>query len=182
MKYVFHDVFWSSSAPKACLDIIEVLKRTSGSEMLTVYLPKFLDLLERKIAEANKNGRHAKFELYHHQNMHNTDHKVHGQICIHQDGMSGKKCIARIDYIEVNQFWTFSSAEGNLELCHFDNSKSRQTDSITADDIMRRMVDDLRSGLPVEEVVDMYVACASPELREKLIDGLKEIVAKGGKS
>lgn len=47
---------------------------------------------------------------------------------------------------------------------------------------MRRMADDLRSGLPAEEVVDMYVTCASPELREKLIDGVKEIIAKGGES
>lgn len=130
MKYVFYDVFWSASAPKAGLEIIDLMKRTSGSEMLTTYLPKFLELLKGKIEEANKNGRHAKFELRHHQNMHYTDHKLHGQICIHQDGMYGKKDIARLHYIEVNQRWAEDFRNnGELRLWHFNEWDKKRAET-----------------------------------------------------
>lgn len=49
-------------------------------------------------------------------------------------------------------------------------------------DIMKKMVHELENGVSVEEVVDKYTVCASPELRQKLINGLTEIVKKGSES
>ncbi len=196
MKYVFYDVFWSASAPKAGLEIIDILKRASGSEMLKGYLPKFLDMLKRKIDEANNSGRHAKFELYHHQGVHYTDHKVHGQIAIHQDAQFGKKDIARLHYIELNSMWAENFASGG-ELKQWDIAEWEKKRVILEDEdyqakmeaatneqdeIIEKMVGELKNGAPVEEVIDKYVTCATPELRGKLIDGMKAIVEEGGES
>lgn len=186
MKYVFHNVFWSSNAPKAADEIIELLKRTSGSEMMKGFFPSFLEIIKEIIDAANAKGRHAKLMMSHNRMVEYTDHKEHGQISIYQKGKWGQKDVARINYIEVNHFWTYTAdKEENLVMCHLGKYQEyRQNEYIESfgesDKILRKMVRDIKSGVPVEEVADKYVNCATPELRKQLIDGMKAIVEKGG--
>lgn len=44
--------------------------------------------------------------------------------------------------------------------------------------LIARMVRDVRAGKNIEQVVDRYVMCATPELRQQLIDGIRQIVGK----
>lgn len=44
--------------------------------------------------------------------------------------------------------------------------------------LIARMVRDVKTGKNIEQVVDRYVTCATPELRQKLIDGIRQIVGK----
>ena len=44
--------------------------------------------------------------------------------------------------------------------------------------LIARMVRDVKAGKNIEQVVDMYVTCATPELRQQLIDGIRQIVGK----
>ena len=46
--------------------------------------------------------------------------------------------------------------------------------------LMKQMVNELREGRNVEEVVDKYVTCSTPELRNELITEIKKMVEKGG--
>lgn len=185
MKYVFYDVYWSSSAPKVANEVIDLLKRTSGSEMMKGYLPKYLATIKEMIDTANAKGRCAKLMISNKKDVRYTDHKVHGQISIYQDGKWGQKDVARIHFIEVNNFWTFDSGKENLVMRHFLNIKNRETKFMTGEEkeeILRGMFHDLDNGASVEEVADKYVTCATPELREKLIQGMKAIIEKGGES
>ena len=44
--------------------------------------------------------------------------------------------------------------------------------------LIARMVRDVRAGKNIEQVVDRYITCATPELRQQLIDGIRQIVGK----
>lgn len=44
--------------------------------------------------------------------------------------------------------------------------------------LIARMVRDIKAGKNIEQVVDGYVTCATPELRQQLIDGIRQIVGK----
>lgn len=131
MKYVFYDVYWSSSAPKVANEVIDLLKRTSGTEMMKGYLPKYLATIKEMIDTANAKGRHAKLMMSKRKDVRYTDHKEHGQISIYQDGKWGQKDVARIYFIEVNNFWTFDSREENLVMRHFLNIKNREAEFMT---------------------------------------------------
>lgn len=105
MSYVFHNVFYSSSSIKAANDIIDLMKRTSGSEMREEDLPVYIAKLKEEIEKGNNTGRHARIALTHIQSKHFTDKKVHGQISVYTLGREGKKDIARLDYIQVSYGW-----------------------------------------------------------------------------
>ena len=185
MKYVFYDVYWSSSAPKVANGVIDLLKRTSGSEMMKGYLPKYLATIKEMIDTVNAKGRCAKLMMSNRKSVRYTDHKEHGQISIFQEGKWGQKDVARIHFIEVNNFWTFDSREENLVMCHFLNSMDGEVEFMTdkeEEDMIEKMLIDLHNGVSVEEVADKYVTCDTPELRQKLIEGMKAIFEEGGKS
>ena len=44
--------------------------------------------------------------------------------------------------------------------------------------LIDKMVKEIKAGVNVEEVVDRYCACATPGLRQQLIDGIRQIVGK----
>ena len=109
MSYVFHNVFYSSSAPKAANEIIDLMKRTSGSEIGEEELQVYIDKLKEKIEKANASGRHQRIQISHSQDIHYTDMKVHGQIRVFANSKWGEKDIARLDYIQVNYGWRVDS-------------------------------------------------------------------------
>lgn len=39
-----------------------------------------------------------------------------------------------------------------------------------------RMARDVKAGKDIEEVVDRYCTCRTPQLRQKLIDGIRQMV------
>lgn len=47
---------------------------------------------------------------------------------------------------------------------------------LAAADLMERLVEDIAAGADMETVVDKYVKCKTPELRQQLIDGLRRMV------
>ena len=47
---------------------------------------------------------------------------------------------------------------------------------LAAADLMERLVEDIAAGVDMETVVDKYVKCQTPELRQQLIDGLRRLV------
>lgn len=47
---------------------------------------------------------------------------------------------------------------------------------MTREVLLARMVRDLKAGKDIEKVVDRYVECKTPELRQKLIGGIRQIV------
>ncbi len=49
---------------------------------------------------------------------------------------------------------------------------------MTDEQLVEKMCDEIRSGQCVDDVVDRYCVCGSPELRQKLIDGIREIVGR----
>ncbi len=50
------------------------------------------------------------------------------------------------------------------------------TGSKECDDLMAKMVAEVKGGGNVEEIVDKYVNCKTPELRQQVIDGIRQIV------
>ena len=185
MKYVFYDVYVYSSAPKAAQGIINMLKRASGTEMLKGYFTDFLEAINDLLEKTNEKGRIAKLEMFHNSMVDSLDHKEHGRITIIQKGKQSPKEIARIYYIEVNNFWAKDLGKEHLEMFSFYEGKSKESESdeagsIKKEEIIEKMVIDIINGVSVEKVADKYVVCANPDLRKKLIDGLKSIVEKGG--
>lgn len=104
MKYVFHSIFYSASAPKSAKEVIEYMKATVGSEMLTSYFPKFLKIIHSMVDKANATKRVSiVVDIY--SGIQYDDGRRHGQISIYTKGKWGKKDIARLSYIEVDTMW-----------------------------------------------------------------------------
>lgn len=57
------------------------------------------------------------------------------------------------------------------------NEKERHytTGSKEADELMDKIVKEMKAGGDIEEIIDKYVNCATPELRQQLIDGMNAI-------
>ena len=49
---------------------------------------------------------------------------------------------------------------------------------MNGEELIAKIVEELKAGVNVEEVVDRYCACATPGLRQQLIDGIRQIVGK----
>lgn len=49
------------------------------------------------------------------------------------------------------------------------------TGSKEADELMGKILKEMKEGGDIEEIIDKYVDCASPELRQQLIDGMNAI-------
>lgn len=47
---------------------------------------------------------------------------------------------------------------------------------MTGDILLAMMARDLRAGMKVDDVVDRYCTCSTPELRQKIIDRIRIIV------
>lgn len=45
--------------------------------------------------------------------------------------------------------------------------------------LLTRMVRDVKAGKNIEQVVDRYCTCRTPQLRQQLIAGIRQIVGKG---
>lgn len=50
------------------------------------------------------------------------------------------------------------------------------TGSKEGDDLMAKMVAEVKAGGNIEEIVDKYVNCKTPELRQQVIDGIRQMV------
>lgn len=50
------------------------------------------------------------------------------------------------------------------------------TGSEESDEMMMKMVNEIKAGGNVEEIVDRYVNCETPELRQQVISGIRKIV------
>jgi hypothetical protein len=50
--------------------------------------------------------------------------------------------------------------------------------TMSGEDLMYRMVRDLKAGKNIEQVVDRYCKCRTPQLRQQLIAGIRQIVGK----
>ena len=50
------------------------------------------------------------------------------------------------------------------------------TGSKEGDDLMAKMVAEVKAGGNVEEIVDRYVDCKTPELRQQVISGIRQMV------
>ena len=49
---------------------------------------------------------------------------------------------------------------------------------MNSEELIARIARDVRAGKSIEQVVDRYVTCATPELRQQLIDGIRQIVGR----
>lgn len=167
MKYVFHNAFVSSSAPKAAEEIISLIKKAVGSEMLPKYFPIFFCRLKEMAAEANEKGKVTlTVELHEEKNIHGEG-IVNRSIHVTRKRNYGYDDVARLYCVSVKSEWIPEVEEEELK---------------SDVDIIRRMAEDLQNGVSEEAVADKYAVCASQELREELIDGLKAIVKKGGEA
>ena len=45
-----------------------------------------------------------------------------------------------------------------------------------ADGLLMKIVAEIRAGEDVEETVDKYISCETPELRQQVIDGINEMI------
>ena len=166
MKYVFHDAFVSASAPKAAEEIIALIKKAVGSEILPQYFPIFFCRLKEMAAEVNEKGKVTlTVELYEQKNLHGEG-IVNRSIHVTRKRNYGYDDVARLYCVSVKSEWVPEAKE----------------ESKSGSDIIRRMAEDLQNGVSEEAVADKYAVCASQELREELIDGLKAIVKKGGEA
>lgn len=52
---------------------------------------------------------------------------------------------------------------------------NRSEDEKGAESLMNQMIAELNKGVEVEDVVDKYIKCETPELRQKTIDGINNI-------
>lgn len=50
------------------------------------------------------------------------------------------------------------------------------TGSKKGDELMEKIVAEVKAGGNVEEIVDKYVNCKTPELRQQVIDGIRQMV------
>lgn len=50
------------------------------------------------------------------------------------------------------------------------------TGSKQGDELMSKIVAEVKAGGNVEEIVDKYVNCKTPELRQQVIDGIRQMV------
>ena len=59
----------------------------------------------------------------------------------------------------------------------FGNEQERHytTGSKEADELMSKIVKEMKDGGDIEEIIDKYVDCTTPELRQQLIDGMNAI-------
>ena len=185
MKYVFHGIFYAASAPKSAAEVIAFMKDAVGSEMLTSYFPKFLKIIHSMVDKANATKRVSiVVDIY--SGIQYDDGRRHGVISLYTKGTMGQKDIARLFYIEVDTMWAEDARDGKLKHFTFnqwDKMKFQAEKEETVDEaegLLKQMVNELREGRNVEEVVDKYVKCANSELREKLISGIKNITQKGG--
>lgn len=58
----------------------------------------------------------------------------------------------------------------------FEKEHHYSTDSKEGDDLMAKMVAEVKAGGNVEEIVDRYVDCKTPELRQQVISGIRQVV------
>lgn len=49
---------------------------------------------------------------------------------------------------------------------------------MNGEEIIARMVLDVKAGKDIEEVVDMYCTCKTQKLRQQLIAGIRQIVGR----
>lgn len=167
MKYVFYEAFVSASAPKAAEEIIALIKKAVGSEMLPQYFPKFFCRLKEMAAEVTEKGKMTlTVELNEVENPHGKG-IVNRIIQVRRFRDYGIDDVARLFCVSVKSEWIPEVEEEELK---------------SGSDIIRRMAEDLQNGVSEEAVADKYAVCASQELREELIDGLKAIVKKGGEA
>ena len=115
MKYVFYQVFYSSSAPKAAGEIIQMMKQTVGSEMLKMYYPEFFKALKDLVVAANASGKHAPFRIESNSGIRYDDNRKHGQISVFQPYKWGQKDVARLEYIEVDSMWAARTPHGDIK-------------------------------------------------------------------
>lgn len=165
MKYVFYDAFVSSSAPKAAKEIIELMTKAVGSEMLPTYLPRFFCQLKEMAAEVSSKGKiKLTVEMTQAKNIYGED-IVNRGIYLRRTRMYCSDDVARLFCVSVKTEWKPEDEEEELK---------------SGDDIIRRMAEDLKNGVSEEAVADKYVVCANPDLRKEMIDRLKSIAEKGG--
>lgn len=167
MKYVFYEAFVSASAPKTAEEIIALIKKVVGSEMLPVYFPKFVCRLKEMAAEVTEKGKMTlTVELNEVENPHGKG-IINRSIYVRRKRNYGYDDVARLYCVSVKSEWIPEVEEEELK---------------SGSGIIRRMAEDLQNGVSEEAVADKYVVCASQELREELIDGLRAIVKKGGEA
>ena len=114
MKYVFHDAFVSSSAPKAAQEIIELMRKAVGSEMLPCYFPKFFCRLKEMAAEVTSKGRiKLTVELTEVNNIYGMG-IVNRGIYLMREKNYGHDDVARLFCVSVDSMWAENSLK-NLE-------------------------------------------------------------------
>ena len=213
MKYVFYDVYYSASAPKTAAKIVAFMKGAVGCEMLTVYLEKFVATIRQLVEDANATGR-VDIEMSKKVDRHYNDGCRHGQIAVYSKSRYGFKDIARLHFIEVDRLmveryqsmelkqYTFNELDkkiltmekelkpattcaknlmGEMKLV-----EKKESEEDRAEDLIIKIYLELAAGGDVATIADKYVHCATPELRQKLIDGMTRIrdehEQKGGES
>lgn len=118
MKYVFHDAFVSSSAPKAAKEIIELITKAVGSEMLPTYFPRFFCQLKEMAAEVSSKGKiKLTVEMTQTNNIYGED-IVNRGIYLQRTRNYGSDNVARLFCVSVNSMWA-ERPVGNLDKFSF---------------------------------------------------------------
>lgn len=128
MKYVFYEAFVSASAPKAAEEIIALIKKAVGSEMLPVYFPKFFCRLKEMAAEANEKGKVTlTVELHEAKNLHGEG-IVNRSIHVTRKRNYGYDDVARLFCVSVESLWA-EKYSGDLEKFSFSEWDRRRRES-----------------------------------------------------
>lgn len=118
MKYVFHDALVSSSAPKAAKEIIELMTKAVGSEMLPTYFPRFFCQLKEMAAEVSSKGKiKLTVEMTQVNNIYGED-IVNRGIYLQRKTSYGSDNVARLFCVSVNSMWA-ERPVGNLDKFSF---------------------------------------------------------------
>lgn len=118
MKYVFHDAFVSSSAPKAAKEIIELMTKAVGSEMLPTYFPRFFCQLKEMAAEVSSKGKiKLTVEMTQAKNIYGEG-IVNRAIYLRRERNYGSDDVARLFCVSVESMWA-ERPVGNLDKFSF---------------------------------------------------------------
>ena len=162
MKRVCYHIFYPANAPKSAQELIGFCKQAVGSEMTGVYFVKYLEAILKKVDEINAKGK-IHLDVLHHKSPGSMSRE--DQITISSPRKWGSDDIVRLNFVVVDARW-IESPTGQL-------MKSGLADE---EDILQKMVSDIKGGKNVDMVVDRYVNFGTPELRHEFLDRLKKMI------
>lgn len=172
MKRVCYHIFYPANAPKSAQRLIDYCKQAVGSEMMGIYFHKFLENIFKIVDEINAMGK-IHLDVSNHKSPGSMSSEE--QITISSPRKWGPEDIVRLNFVIVDAKWLCNQS-GQLRKYGFTGWDKEMYDWNTTEDILQRMIGDIKSGGKVDIIVDRYVKFGTPELRQEFLDRLKKMI------